>query len=678
MNRLFYVLLALCLLPGGIARAQEDPPEEEIDLFDAELELLAEEDIVIAAAKHKQKIGFSPSAVIVITRKDIEESGATSLVELLRRYPALYTITINPSHHMVFARGSYRVLLLLDGRELNMELFPPPFYETLPVGIHNMERIEIVLGPNSALYGANAVSAIINIVTRKPGTDFHTDLSLAAGHNGSTVFDCMLEGGIGSWAFQGTFGIDRENSWADRNQTPRDLLRTTGTAQFSLDDGLLRLNGGLIAGDLLLFSDGMGYVPVNNILFTHSKIDFELGDLKARFYWYHIEADAGIELNLSHPDMGITLGTFPAIELYGNVIHTDVQYDLELFEGNLLIAGADFWYTHYHAEQIVGEDLSEIRTGAFLHDEQRLLDRILLTVGARFDSNSKTRTAISPQVAAVYNPAGEHYLRLSWGMAFRKPVLMETGAKLKVIGAPGFENDMKRLFEEEGMGNPDLDNEILSTVELGYLGFLFDKALRLDANAYYAKNEKAIELEVNFAFKEFMQLDFDNTSFGYINRESIEHIFGASASIEGDLLDELTLFLRGEYRKIWVAYKTRDEWIELNKHMRASAGGVLRLPQGITASLAAFYVGPWPDTLLDPRSVLAGSTWADLPERIYLMAHLSYKLNVGTARLHLGLSVFNPFGPQFREKLGTTAPDNTNYGGEIIGPRAMLTARLVY
>ena len=678
MKRLFLVFLVFWFPLGGVARAQEDLPEKEIDLFDAELELLAEEDVVIAAAKHKQKIGFSPSAVIVITRKDIQESGAVHLLDLLRRYPALYTIMINPSHHMVFARGSYRVLLLLDGRELNMEIFPPPFYETIPVGIHDMERIEILLGPNSALYGANAVSAVINIVTRKPGTELHSDLSLALGHNGSTIIDGMLEGGLGSWAFQGTFGIDRENAWSDRNQTPRNLLRATGTVLLSLEDGSLTLNGGLIAGDLLLFSDGMGYVPVNNILFTHAKVDFEMGDLKARAYWYHLEADTGIELNLSHPQMGITLGTFPTIVFEGDVFHTDLQYDLELFEGNLLIAGADFWYTHYHSEQIIGNVLSEIRAGAFVHDEQRLLDRILLTAGARFDWNNKTKTAISPQVAAVCNLAGEHYIRLSWGMAFRKPVLMETGAKLEINAAPGFENDMEKLFEEIGMGNPRLDNEILSTFELGYMGFMLDKALRLDANVYYAENKKAIELDVDFVFNEYMQLDFNQTSFGYLNRTSVEHIFGASASIEADLFDELTLFARGEYRKTWLVFESSDKWYDHTKHLRLAAGGVLRLPLGITASLAAVYAGPFQDTLLDPRSVLAESLWTEVPERVYLMAFVSYRMDLDAARLHLGLSVFNPFGPRFREKLGTATPGGSNWGGEFIGPRAMVTARLVY
>jgi outer membrane receptor protein involved in Fe transport len=376
--------------------------------------------------------------------------------------------------------------------------------------------------------------------------------------------------------------------------------------------------------------------------------------------------------------MGITLGTFPTIHLQGNVVHADAQYDLKLFESNLLIAGADFWYTHYHADQLVNTDLDEIRAGAFLHDEHLFFDRILLTVGARFDYNSKTRAAMSPQVAVVCNPAGEHYIRLSWGMAFRKPVLLESGGKFKINAAPGFENDMKKLFEDIGIGNPDLDNEILSTLELGYMGFLLDKALRLDANVYYANNRQAIELDVDFVFNEFMQLDFNKTSFGYLNRSTVENIIGASASIEGDPLDELTLFLRVEYRKNWLVFEGNSEWQPYTRHLRAAAGGVLRLPPGITASLAAVYVGPWLDTLLNPRSALAPGLWTDVPERIYLMAHLSYRVDFQPARLDLGLSFFNPFGPRFREKLGTVAPDGTNFGGEIMGPRAMFTARLEY
>ncbi len=663
---------------GGEEELLEEIPDAARELFDrvgAQLGLHVR-DRVTVAARHAQPVTESPSTVIVITRKEIEESGATSLVDLLRRYPALFVLMINPSHQLVFSRGSYRVLLLLDGRELNLELFPPPFYETIPIGIHDIDRIEIVLGPNSALYGANAVSAVINIVSRKPGTDFHADLSLCAGNNGSTVFDGLLEGGAGGWAFQGTFGVDRENSWMEPGNVVRDILRGTATARLPLDDGSLNLNGGLISGNLLLFSDGMGYMPINGILFTHAKADFELGDLRARAYWYHIEGEADIELNLTHPEMGITLGAFPTLHFYGNAFHADAQYDLEPFENNLLIAGADLWYTRYHADQIVDRDLDEIRAGAFLHDEHRFGERVLLTVGARFDYNSKTKAAISPQAAVVYNPAGEHYLRLSGGMAFRKPVLLETGGKFKIEAEPGFEADMKRLFEDIGMGNSDLDNEILTTVEAGYKGFLLDKKLRLGANVYFANNRQSIELEVDFKFNDLMQIDFENTAFGYLNRDYQENIIGASASIEADVQDELTLFLRGEYRRSWLVWS--DDWVFFTQQARLFAGGILRLPPGLTASLSAVYVGPFDDTLVDPRSVLAPALLTDVPGRVYLMAHLSYRLDLGAARMDLGLSFFNPFGPRFREKLGTTLIDGSNYGGEIMGPRAMVTARAVY
>jgi outer membrane receptor protein involved in Fe transport len=665
---------------GGERELLDELPDAARELFDrvgAQLGLHIR-DRVTVAARHAQPIAESPSRVIVITRKDIEESGATNLMELLRRYPALNVLMINPSHNMVFIRGSYRVLLLLDGRELNMELFPPPFYDTLPVGIQDMDRIEIVLGPNSALYGANAVSAVINIVTRKPGTDFHADLSLATGHNGKTIVGGMLEGGTGPWAFQGTFGVDRENSWMDRSRVLLDLLRATATARMTYDEGSLNINGGLLSGDMLLFSDGMGYMPVNDILFSHAKVDFEYRDFKARAYWYRLKGAADIELNLYHPEMGIDLGSFSTMHFRSNVFHADAQYNLELFENNLLLAGTDFRYTHYHADQIVNPDLWEIRAGAFLHDEHRLADVLLLTGGIRFDWNSRTDAALSPQLALVFNPAGGHYIRLSGGVAFRKPVLMESSANFKINAAPGFESDMEKLFEEIGISNPDLKNEILTTVEIGYKGFCLEKKLRLGANVYYAKNEKAIELDTRFVFNEYIQLDFEETEFGYVNRPSVEHIFGASASIEGDLLDELTLFLRGEYRKIWLEFKNDDEWHVHTEHLRLAAGGVLRLPLGITASLTAVYAGPLQDTLLDPRSVLAPSLWSDVPERVYLMAFISWRLDLGTTRVDLGLSFFNPFGPRFREKLGTVAPDGTNFGGEILGPRAMVTARIIY
>jgi len=280
-----------------------------------EFALLAEEDVVLTAAKHKQKIGFSPSAVIVITRKDIEESGAVSLVELLRHYPAVQIFLITVSNHMVHIRGSYRVLLLVDGREINLEMFPMPFWDFLPIGLNQIERIEIVMGPNSALYGANAVAAVVNIMTRQASKDLHADISLAAGQNGATTIDGLLEGGSGSWSFQGSFGLDRENSWMDPREVPRRMLRAGGTVNLDLDECDIALSGGVQSGSILLFSDGLGYMPVHEVLLAYAQTDFQWGDLQTRAYWYGLRTKTSIDFKLSHPSIPLDLGTIPTLDL---------------------------------------------------------------------------------------------------------------------------------------------------------------------------------------------------------------------------------------------------------------------------------------------------------------------------------------------------------------------------
>jgi hypothetical protein len=642
-----------------------------------EFALLAEEDIVLTAAKHTQKIGFSPSAVMVITRREIEESGAVSLVDLLRRYPAIQIFLITPSNHMVHIRGSYRVLVLVDGREINLEMFPQPFWDVLPIGLNQVERIEIVQGPNSALYGANAVAAVVNIMTRKPAAGFHADLSLCAGQNGVTTLDGFVEGGLGDWSFQGTFGLDREHSWTDRREVPRRMLRAGGAVHLDLEDGGLTASGGVQSAHLLLFSDGLGYMPIPRVLLPYAQVDFSLGDLKTRAYWYGLRAEADFEFKLAHPDMDLVLGTIPTVDLAGDTFHAESQYDLELFEDNLLIAGADFRYTLYRSDQIVAETVSESRFGVFLHDEHLFFDRLLVIVGARLDVNTRTKTAVSPQIALVYNPGGDHFIRLSGGTAFRKPTLIETSGNFKINADPAFENEMKELFEKRGIANPDLDNEFLSTVELGYLGSLLDRALRLGANAYFASNQKTLTMSTHFEFTQLGQLDLENTHFGYTNSDLLENLFGLSGSIEADLLEELTLFLRGEYYREYLVWRDGYRRNRSNRLLTA-AGAVLRLPFNLTVHLAFTYTNGFRDFLLDPDSALAPNLYATVPEHTYLLAHLSYRVDLGGSLLVLGLSCFNPFGARFREKLGTTLRDGSNFGGEPVGPRAMATARLVY
>jgi hypothetical protein len=184
-------------------------------------------------------------------------------------------------------------------------------------------------------------------------------------------------------------------------------------------------------------------------------------------------------------------------------------------------------------------------------------------------------------------------------------------------------------------------------------------------------------LRTEFHFTPFGQLDMNRTKIGYINDDALENLLGFSFTVEGEPLEELTLFARAEYWREYVAWPDGD-WRYFEDRLLASAGAILRLPFNLTLQVAATYTSEFKDFLLDPDSALAPNIYEFLPAHTYLLAHVTYRLDLGSSRLLLGLSFFNPFGGRFREKLGLITQDGTNFGGELLGPRAMATARLIY
>jgi outer membrane receptor protein involved in Fe transport len=675
-------LISLTLLPCNAVgqdvsdsdSSDQQDNDELDDLLDDELELLADQDVVVSAAKHKQKLGFSPSAVIVITRKEIEESGATTLLDLFRRYPAIHVFEFDPLYPTLHVRGSYRALLMIDGREVNIDILVPPFYSLIPVGLNDIERIEVVLGPNSSLYGANAVAVVFNIVTRKPTSDFKTDLSISAGQHGTTSFSGLFEGGYGPWALQVTGGIERANSWMTNDQLSKDLKRINITTVLPFNDGELILNGGVVEGTGRLWGI-LGYLDFENFFLPHAKVEFNYGKLKTRAYWYGLRSVFDLELDLVHPALNDSLGSMPTFHMAGDTAHIECQYDLNLFENNFMIIGSDFRYTIYRSQQFVDPEIEEYRVGVFAHDEHRFSERIVLTLGARFDWNNKTSWAISPKAALVYNPADEHYLRISGGTAFRKPTLSETSANFIVDENPAFP-EIEELFEEQGLSNSNLENELLISGEIGYRAWLLERALRLSTDLYFALDRDRIAFVNDVRYDQFGRIDLVNSNLGYENLGRDSNIVGLNIKIEGEPLDMLTLFIRGEFRYHWFDSDGQRE--EATSPITAAAGATLRLPSGLTAHVVYIYVHGRYDSLRDPQSVLAPELTTDLSSESFLMANLNYRIELGSSKLDLGLNFFNPFGGRFREIHGVFTSDLANYGGELLGTRFLATARFQY
>lgn len=137
---------------------------------------------VSSASKSKETVFQSPLSTTVITKEEIFNSGITSIPEALRLVPGMIVRQKTPGNYDVHIRGNDNVppkniplylensmtLVMIDGRPVYNSAFGGTFWETLPIGLNDIERIEVIRGPSSALYGPNAVSGVINIITINP------------------------------------------------------------------------------------------------------------------------------------------------------------------------------------------------------------------------------------------------------------------------------------------------------------------------------------------------------------------------------------------------------------------------------------------------------------------------------------------------------------------------------
>mgnify|MGYP000061882463 CR=1 FL=1 len=671
---------ALAATPAARAQpaAEEDGGEEEASELDQALDeeflLLAEEEKVFSAAKHEQKIGFSPSAVVVITRKEIEDLGAVSLSDLLRRYPVVNVYAFDPLYPGADIRGSYRVLLLVDQREVSVEWFAAPFFNVLPFGIHDIDRIEIILGPNSALYGANAVLAVIHVITRRPRREPGLDAWLMGTESGRTILGAWATGGVGPLALQATAGLDRNTRWSQPHELAYDQKRAGLALDWELPAGRLGLDAGLLNGRGQMWTQ-LGTMVFDDFTFAHAAARYTFQFFEARAHWYGMRASSLQDFDLVLPGTDIVMGTFPEVFLSSDSAQLELQANLEPFAGNLLLCGLDLRLHSLRADQFVDPDLWEERAGVFVHDEQRLGERWLITAGLRLDWNSNTPMGLSPQLAVVWNPAGEHYLRLSGGTAFRKPTLMETSIKPRVNVNPAFP-EIGELLETKGLSNAALENESITSIEIGYRGQALEGTLRWRLDASFDMRREWIGFRTDVVFRNPLQIDIERSVIGYANLDEDTNFLVFSASLEYEPRPRLDFFLRGEYRYPW--YTRQEGTYPYGVREQLVAGVAWRANNGFGLSLALAYAGRRREDFRDPSSLLMPTRPSWLEERLFVMGHLGWTLNLPRASLELGVSVSDLLNSRRREYPGEILFDGSNFGGEIIPREIALSARLQY
>jgi hypothetical protein len=211
---------------------------------------------VTSASKKEESLAGAPAAIYVITSEDIRRSGLSSLPELLRLVPGMTVQHVNSHTWTVSTRGfngfpNEKMLVLIDGRAVYDSLYGGVSWDTQALRLEDIDRIEVIRGPGGALWGANAVNGVINVVSKSAsqtqGLAMSTSLGLNEGYQGSARFGDKT--GNVSYRIYG-----RSSFWDP-------FVDSAGQEMFTswhLSDGGMRTDWSLSANDALTIDAG-GY-----------------------------------------------------------------------------------------------------------------------------------------------------------------------------------------------------------------------------------------------------------------------------------------------------------------------------------------------------------------------------------------------------------------------------------
>ena len=406
---------------------------------------------VITAGRTEQSIERAPATVTVISSEEIKASGALTIPELLRLVPGLDVMTISSSHSEVNARGlnqvlSNKLLVLIDGRSVYFDFFGGVIWQGLPILLHQIDRIEIVRSPSSALYGANAFSGVINIITKTP-RQLHGNKLMVQGGENSTLYTSFVQG---NWkrdtGYRLALGTRQTNSFRDPEMDSEDVVLGNLYVEHRFqNDAKLSVEGGLSYGSIVQI------VRIDENEFdattTYAKMNLDHGSFKLQAFWNRGD-ETGEAFFPPGPDVDILYNTFDL----------EAQHMVNLGMKNTFIYGATY-RSNTIESSILDRDHHQNLVAGYFQDEFRPVPEVSLLAGGRIDHHPLVGVNFSPRGSVVYAPTGRHTFRISAGKAFRNPSFSDSYIH---VSTP---------WGMQVVGEPDLESEKITTYEFGYMFF---------------------------------------------------------------------------------------------------------------------------------------------------------------------------------------------------------------
>lgn len=460
MRSLLLSMATLFILAAtGVTTAATESADFE-DFTELSLEDLLNTEVV-TAAKRSQKISEAPAAMYVITEGDIRQSGALNIPDVLRMVPGLDVMEISATDFVVNARGfnqemSNKMLVLIDGRSVYWDIYGLVVWDSFPVSLKEIKRIEIVKGPVSALYGANAFSGVINILTKPPEElQRETTLATSYGHPNSTENSLIHGGLVHGLAYKSSLGWKRINRWDHPDRKEGEIWRGHLAVQRRFSPvSQMTLSGGYTQ------RNGMNMGPQRRVIgrsdWYYMKLDCDYPNLNTKLSWNRIIIDMFDEASSSP-----LLFDMDAYEV-------EVQYLLNMGLSNSLILGTTYKLNEGDGNAIK-KRYEQSLYAAYAQHEYRPGDHLAITVGARYDGHSVLKDRITPRGNILITPFANHFVRFSYGTAFRSPSFAECYGYKEFDISPQISLDLpSNTVVLIATGNPQLDPEKITSYQAGY------------------------------------------------------------------------------------------------------------------------------------------------------------------------------------------------------------------
>jgi iron complex outermembrane receptor protein len=425
------LLLTALLCTRGVDAVHAQAPD---DVRTLSLEQLLDVDVT-TVSRVPDSPAQTPAAVTVITREDIRRSGVTTLVDALRLAPGVHVAQVDANKWAVGIRGftdrlSRAMLVLIDGRAVYSPLFAGTFWEMQDTLLEDVDRIEVVRGPGGTLWGANAVTGIINIITRTSDATQGTLVSAGAGSEQRGFFGVRHGGRLGSLTWR-AYGKGATRDAAAPLRLPTFDAWRMGQAGFRTDWAPDLRRSLTVQGDLFRGEAGQRVTVTSYDAPFSREVDDEVamggGNLLAR--WVSRTSTGTAVTMQAWYDR--TRRRDVAFEETRQTMDLDLQVALARTGRHRLVWGLGYRVSADDTQSLPPRQfIPAARTthlySAFLQDQIALVpSRLELSLGTRIEHNAYSGIEVQPSVRLAWTPDPAHTVVASVTRAVRTPSRVE-------------------------------------------------------------------------------------------------------------------------------------------------------------------------------------------------------------------------------------------------------------